>query len=530
MVIPRLLLALLLAAPAPVAAQVLRIGMAAETTSADPHHFAQTPNSTLRDHIYGKLVDIDGASHVRPGLADSWERTDDLTWRFRLRAGQRFSDGAAFGAPDVVATFCRIVNNKDELVGSFSSTVRRLAAVEAEGEGTLVIRTRLPEPLLLPDLAALAILPRRLMPDGVSFDPATACGGGGPYPTLADFNAGTAAIGTGPWRMAAYSRGGQIVLARNPHFPGAPPHWAEVRMLPLPQPAARLASLLAGDQDIVEAPNTADLARLRADPRMHVVAAPTNRLVFLQFDTARDPSPFVQGRNALRDPRVRQALSLALNRAALVDRILDGTATQAAQFLPGDQVGIIPGLKPLAYDPARARALLAEAGYPDGIALTLHATNNRYVNDGPLTQAIVQQWQRVGVKAALETLPSVAYFPRRGKKEFSVAMGGWSTEAGETLAYFRIWLATPDEKQGFGGSNYGGWSDPAFDAAVRAANGTMDETRRAAFLREAGARALDQMPVAPLHFEGAVWAMRAGLRYPGRPDQATRAIDVTEAR
>ncbi len=516
----------LLATPA--LAQTLRIGMAAETDGADPHHFAMAPNSTLRDHIFEALTATDPEGRVVPALATAWSQPDPLTWRFSLRPGVRFSNGAPFGAPDVVATWCRILNNKEELVSSFSATLRRLDRVEAEGEDVLVVRTKEPEPLLLSDLASLATMPRSLMPAERRFSADDACGGGEGWPGAADFIQGGAAIGTGPYRLVRYERGAAIVLARNPHAPSPAP-WSEVVLRPITQPASRLASLLAGDVDVIEAPGTADLPRLRADPRFTIAEAATLRLLFLQFDVARDPSPFVTGPNALRDPRVRQALSLAINRTALVERIMDGVALPAAQFLPTGLPGTIPGAGALPFDPARARALLAEAGYKDGLVLTLHATNNRYVNDGPLAQAIVQQWQRVGVKASLDTLPAVSFFPRRAKREFSVAMGGWATNASETLGFFRIWLATMDNAGGIGTSNYGGWSDPAFDAVVRRALGTMDPEPRAALLREASGRALEQMPVVPLHFEGAVWAARAGLRVQGRADQTTRAADIVQA-
>ena len=438
----------------------------------------------------------------------------------------RFSDGSPFGGPDVVATFCRILSNPEEQVSSFSHSVRRLAAVEAEGEGTVVIRTREPEPALLSDLASLAVLPRRLMPDGVRFDGAASCGDRPGWPSVADFNAGRAAIGTGPFKLEHYERGGTVVLVRNPNFHGPAPAWAEVRLTPIPQPTARLAALLAGDQDLIEAPGTADIPRIRAEPRLALSQAPTWRLLFLQLDTARDPSPFVPGRNALRDPRVRQALSLALNRAALVDRIMDGVALPAGQFMPEGFAGTLPDGKLPPYDPARARALLAEAGFPGGFAMTLHATNNRYVNDGPLAQAVVQQWQRIGVRAELEAMPAVAFFPRRGRREFSAALGGWATPAPETLGFFTTWLVTTDQGEGRGTSNYGGWSDPAFDRAVREAAVTMDDARRAALLREASGRALAEVPVIPLHFENAVWASRRGVSYPGRSDQTTRAAEV----
>jgi len=119
------------------------------------------------------------------------------------------------------------------------------------------------------------------------------------------------------------------------------------------------------------------------------------------------------------------------------------------------------------------------------------------------------------------------YFGRRGKRDFSVSLGGWATDAPETLAFFRTWLVTTDNESGLGTSNYGGWSDPEFDKAVKQALVQMDEAKRAELEREAGRRALDQLPVIPLHFEMSAWASRAGIRYPGRANQATVAMEVT---
>ncbi len=519
------LFALLLALP--LHAQTLRIGLSAETTSADPHHYELTPNNTLRHHIFDSLTQLDPVLKVEPALATSWTREDDRTWVFTLRPGVKFSNGATFGAPDVVFTYCRVLNNKEELVASYSQIVRRIEAVEPLGEDKVRIKTFIPQPLLLSDLASLAILPRSLGRPGLVFDSKTDCGGGGPYPTQDEFSDGRASIGTGPYRLVSYSRAATTVLTRRDDYWGPKPHWAEVRLSPITAPASRLAALLAGDQDLIEAPGTADLAQLRKDSRFTVTTAPTTRLIFLQLDTAREASPKVTGPNALRDPRVRQALSLALNRPVMQDRVMDGVALPATQFLPDGMVGTIPGLQLPPYDPARAKALLAEAGFPQGFALTIDGPNNRYINDAQIVQAVAQQWQRIGVKTEVELMPAAVYFGERGKRDFSVSLGGWAADADETLQFFRLWLMTTDVADGLGTSNYGGWSDPQFDGLVKSAMVQMDEPKRAALLQDAGRRALDQMPVIPLHFELGAWAARAGIVYKGRADQATLAAEVT---
>ncbi len=522
-------LSLLLTA-APGHAQTLRIAMAAEPTAADPQQYAAAPNSTLHDHIFESLVDLDARLKAQPSLALSWSRRDDLTWEFTLRPGVRFHNGQPFTADDVVFSYCRILNNDGEVALSFSSTVRRLTGVVAEAPDRVVITTRVPEPLLASDLASLRIIPAGLVaPRAIAFNPATNCAGAGqPWPALAQFNEGSAAIGTGPFRLRSFGRSGATWLDRNDDYWGPRPHWREVRLQPVTAAGPRLAGLLAGDHDIIEAPSTGDIPRLRGNGAVRLAVAPTTRLMFLQLDQ-REPAPFVNGGvgpNPLRDARVRQALSLAIDRAAISARVMDGLSQPAAQVLPEGMFGTIPGLPVLSYDPARARALLAEAGYAEGFSLTLHATNNRYVNDARIAQAVAQYFIRVGVRVEVDVMPSNVFFTRRARRDFSVPMGGWAANAEETLLFFRGWLATSDRARGIGGSNYSGWSDAAFDALAIPALTTMDTAERGRLLREASARMIEQMPVLPLHFESGVWASRRGIAYTGRMDQTTLAQEV----
>ncbi|WP_245185908.1 ABC transporter substrate-binding protein [Falsiroseomonas frigidaquae] len=513
-----------------VRAQTLRIGMAAEPTSADPQQYAAAPNSTLHNHVFESLVALDARLKAEPSLATAWSRRDDTTWVFDLRQGVKFHNGQDFTAADVVFSFCRMLNNPGELAVSYSSMVRRLNRVEAEGPHRVVIGTRQPEPLLPADLSSLRIIPAGLVPARpIAFSLDDNCAGNGQHwPSLAQFNDGSAAIGTGPFRMRQFGRSGVTELVRHDAYWGPKPHWAEVRLQPVTAAGPRLAGLLAGDHDIVEAPATGDIPRLRNNAAIGLAIAPTTRLIFLQLDQ-RNPAPFVNGGaapNPLQDVRVRQALSLAIDRNAIASRIMDGLALPAGQFLPEGMFGTIPGLPVLPYDPARARALLAEAGYAEGFSLTLHATNNRYVNDARVIQAIGQYLSRIGVRAEVDAMPSNVFFGRRARREFSAPMGGWAASAEETLLFFRTWMASTDRERGIGGSNYGNWSHAAFDAAAVAALTTMEDAERGRLLREASRIGLAEMPILPIHFESAVWAFRRGLAYAGRMDQQTLAQEI----
>lgn len=525
--------ALLIAATAilsaPLGAQTLRVGMSAEPTSADPHHYSFTPNNTLRGNVYDGLVNTDARLRPQPALALSWSRSDDLTWRFELRREVRFHSGAAFTAADVVFSFCRTLNNEGELTSSYSRYMRRLASVQPDGDHAVVIKTLAPEPLLLADLANIAILPRALGPQReLTFDVEGKCGGGEGWPTLAQFNDGTAAIGTGPYRQQRFEKGAAIVLTRSDSYWGEKPVWAEVRLQPVPQAGPRLAGLLSGDYDLIEAPATADMPRLRQDAKYNVSSAPTPRLVFLQLDQ-REESPFVRahdGRNPLRDVRVRRALGLAIDRNAIVERVMDGVALPATQVLPDFMAGTIPDLPVPAADAAAARKLLAEAGYPDGFSLTISGPNNRYINDARILQVIAQYWNRIGVKTEVDAMPAATYFGRRAKREFSIPLGGFASGE-EPLIFFRPWLLTTDAPRGHGTSNYGAWSDAKFDEVIARAMVTMDAAARARLQQDAARIVLDQVPILPLHFEMAVWAARQGVSYPGRMDQRTMAAEVT---
>lgn len=524
-----LALALSTALAAPVAAQTLRIGMAAETSAADPHNYAAAPNSTFRDHVFDGLTALDSRLRPKPALATAWSRRDDHTWVFDLRQGVTFHNGQPFTAEDVVFSYCRVLNNESEVVGSFSREIRRIEAMQVEGPHRLVIRTKEPEPLLVSDLASVAIIPRGAR-TGLTYS-AEGCGRQGPWPTVAEFNEGRAAIGTGPYRLRSYNRSSAIDLVRNDTYWGEKPHWAEARLRPVTSAGPRLAGLLAGDLDVIEAPATADVPRIRQNPAFALAVSPTTRLIFLQMDQ-RENAPFVQGPNGtnpLRDVRVRQALSLAIDRRAIGERIMDGLATPAGQLLPEGMRGTVQGAGVLPYDPARARALLAEAGVAGGFSFTLHATNNRYVNDARVAQALAQYFQRVGVTVSVDAMPSNVFFPRRGRKEFSVPMGGWAASAEETQLFLRAWITTMDRERGFGMSNYGEFSDGEIDRLARTAFATMDEPERDRLMQAASRLVIERLPVIPIHFENAAWAFRRGLAFEGRMDQTTPAQDVKPA-
>lgn len=514
---PGLVLALMLLAPFAVASgwgADLAIGLGARVTSIDPHFHNTSPNNGVAVQIFDRLVHQDGQQRLIPGLATVWRALDETTWEFELRRDVRFHDGAPFDAEDVVASFRRAPEVPNS-PSSFATYTRAIRSIEVVEPHRVRFRTAGPYPLLPADVSAINIISRRHA-----------------GATTADFNAGRAAIGTGPFRFQAWVAGEQLVVARNPGWWGGAVAWDKVTFRLLVSDQTRVAALLSGEVQVIEIVPTADVRRLERDPQIALHRAVSNRVLYLHLDTARARTPYVTGRagqtidNPLRDLRVRRALSLAINRQAIVERMQEGLAIPAGGVIPEGFFGGDATLRADPFDPDQARRLLAEAGLPDGFALTLHAPNDRYVNDDQVAQAIGAMFARVGVLTRVETMPWAVYAARTTRLDFSLGFFGWGAATGEASSPLRALLATFDNERGMGASNRGRYSSRQFDATLDRALATIDDGAREALLREATRTAIADQAIIPLYFQVNVWATRRGLAYAPRADDQTWAIDV----
>jgi peptide/nickel transport system substrate-binding protein len=224
---------------------------------------------------------------------------------------------------------------------------------------------------------------------------------------------------------------------------------------------------------------------------------------------------------ALRDARVRQAISMAIDRRALVEKTMEGLATPATNIVAPGILGNNPAIKPDPYDPVAARKLLADAGWPDGFGMTLHGPNDRYINDEQVVQTVAQMLSRIGIAVKVETQPVAVYFARARKHEFSFALLGWGSNAGDFA--LRTLVGTPNAETGWGTWNWGRYSNPKVDALVQSSLTNVDPKKRDAIAREAMAIAMRDHAVIPLHHQFASWAMRRGVRYTARLDEFTYA-------
>ena len=500
--------------------QTLGIASSAPVTSIDPHYHTLAPNFSFDAHVYETLVGRDAEGRMIPALAMSWRLRDDRTWEFKLR-DVRFHDGTPFVAEDVAYTLNRVPRVKNS-PASYSMYTKAVTSTEIVDPHTILLHTDGPYPLLPSDLVNIFIIPHGLGPD----------------PATEDFNSGKNAIGTGPYRFVSFTPGDRIEMERFDDYWGDKPHWKHVSYRIISNDASRTAALLAGDVGIIEFVPPSDLPSLRKDSRIRLAEVVSNRSIFLLLDHMHDgPSPFVTGPNGevletnpLKDRRVRLALSLAINRQGIVDRVMEGAATPTGQYLRPGSFSYVPDLPPTPYEPERAKALLAEAGFAKGLRITIHGPNDRYVNDAKIIQAVAQMWQRIGVQTTVDAMPWNTYVARAGKLEFSVFLFGWGVSSGEGLNPLRAQLSTWNPARGLGTANRGRYSNPAVDALVDRAMGTMDDGNREKIIQKAMKLAMDDVAVIELHLQKNIWATRSGLVYEPRVDESTLAMDVREAK
>jgi peptide/nickel transport system substrate-binding protein len=501
----------------PANARDISIGLQAAITSMDPHYHNVGPNNSTLRHIFEPLVSVDENQKLTPGLATSWKAIDDTTWEFKLRKNVRFHDGSPFTAEDVAFSLKRVPNVPNS-PSSFATFTKPIVDVKVVDAHTIIFKTASPHPLLPSDLSAVDIVSKAV----------------GEKATTDDYNSGKATIGTGAYKFVEYVANQRIVLKANYGYWGGEEPWDKVTFKMLTSPAARVAALLSGDVEMIETVPTADIAKLEKDKKFALSNKVSNRVIYVHLNQHQDKAPLFftdkagkpLDKNPLKDVRVRKALSMAINREAIVSKVMEGRAVAASQLLADNFFGTSKKLKPMKFDPEGAKKLLADAGYPNGFAMTIHGPNNRYINDAAIAQTIAQFYSRIGIDAKVDTMPSSVYFTRATKLEFSYMVLGWGTESGEQGSALRSLLATYDTAKGMGVTNRGRYSNAVFDKALGDALVTMDDKKREGMIQGAAEMVMEDVGLIPLHYEVSTWATTKALKYSPRTDQYTLAMSL----
>jgi peptide/nickel transport system substrate-binding protein len=493
-----------------ISAADLTIGVATEPTSLDPHFQALNSNHELAMHVYDTLMFQDATMRLAPALATSWKPIDANTWEFKLREGVQFHNGTPFTANDVAFSIER-APKVPNAPATYRRRVAQVKSTKVVDDHTIHIITKAPTPLLPESLAQLPIISAAT---GMDAEPA-------------QFNDGSKAYGTGPYTFKEFVRGDRITFAANQKWWGGKPKWDNVTFRWITSAPARTAALLSGDVDVIASVSTTDVAKLEDDDNINVSAAASTRLIYWSLDVGSETSPNITAKdgtaipNPLRDKRVRKALTMAVDRDAIVDNVMEGLAVPTNQIVAEGFGGYHEGIEIPAFDPAAARSLLSEAGYPDGFKLTIHATNDRYVNDAKLAQAIAQMYSQVGIEVVVETMPVAVYYGKARGHEFAMAQIGWATATGESSA-----ILSPALLKGKR-NNYGRWENEEFNTVLNGALSTVDLDVYRAKLARATEIVAEEIPMIPTHNQVAVWAARKGFVYEARANEATLAEAVT---
>jgi peptide/nickel transport system substrate-binding protein len=464
-------------------ASQLRAAIKLSPTSMDPH-FRLSGEQNLLRALHARLVGMTPDGKPEPGIAESWRPVGDgKAWDFTVRADAKFSDGSPVTAEDVAYSIARVPTITGS-AGAYHIFVRAIARTEVRDARTIRLHTAEPYPFMVEDMTEVAVLSKSLGPDLKT----------------QDFNAQTVRVFSGPYVLEDYRFGEFVAMRRNPHWSGPRPEFERAHLRIIPTDSSRVAALLAGDVQAVDELPVADMPRLRRDAALNVTQIAGMRVMYVAMDMERDVSPHLRDnegrpltRNPLKDARVRQALSFAINRRAIVDRVMDGTATVASNLLPDGTPGTSAALGVTPFDAERARRLLAEAGWPNGFQATIHATNDRYPNDEQVAQAIAQMWTRVGVRTSVVTMPNAAYFPAAARQQFSIMAAQYGAD---NISYaYRALVHTFDQANGLGTANRTRHSSPRGDALMAQALTEMDEAKRNALLARAADIAIGEEAV-----------------------------------
>jgi len=493
--------------------RTLRMGLTTSPTALDPHFQDAFTNAQALLQIYSPLISQDPTGALIPGLATSWKALDDTTWELKLREGVKFHDGTPFEPEDIEFSFKR-AGNIPNSVATFISNVRDIVGVEIVDRTTVRIKTREPDPIFAYKLCPVCMLSRKLHAEA----------------TTAAMTAGPLAIGTGPYRYRSFAPGERLELVANPEFWGGKPDWDQLIMRYLSDPGARVAALSTGDVDIIDGVPVQDVAKLQSDPRIEIASTAAYLAVYLALDTSRETTPFAFDnsgkpltKNPLADVRVRQAISLAFDRQAIVDRLMAGQGTAANQIVSTAAPDHARGLPPLPVDLAKAKELLKQAGYPEGFQITVHGPNGQFANDTAVLQALAQGLTRIGIRTSVETAPMAPFLSKATARAYSIYMAGFNSPY--ALITLRSLVMTPDPKRGFGSSNRAAYSNARVDELGTEALRTMDGAKRQGLIDLALKTLNDDAGMIPIFYTRANWATRKGVvRYRANPMSRTSAF------
>lgn len=494
----------------------LRWAATNDILTLDPHSQDHNSSNAIGAHIYEGLTRLSKDYRPEPSLATKWTYLSPTQVRFELRKGVQFHDGTPFTADDVVFSFGRI-NQPQGTKQTYVSGIKEVRRIDSH---TVDLILEAPTPMLLQNIISFQIMSQAWAKKNNTLQTQD-------YKAKEENFASRNANGTGPFKLVSWQPDQAVKLVANPQWWDKPDgNVTELSYLPIKSAPTRVAALLSGDVDLVTDLPPADFLRLKDEGKVKVVEGPETRTIFFVMDQGSDEikDSSVKGRNPFKDKRVREALNLALDREAIRRAIMRGLSVPAALMVPPGVNGYDAALdQPLKPDLDKARKLLADAGYAQGLELPLHCPNNRYVNDEQICQAMASMWAKVGVKIRLISTPFQVHSQTFQRGESSFYMLGWGVSTYDALYALQA-LAHTRTQGADGNFNFGRLSDARVDELIQKIKFEPDVPKRNALIREALLRLRDEALFIPVHHQVRPWAMKPGV------ETMHRSNDYFEAR
>jgi peptide/nickel transport system substrate-binding protein len=493
------------AAAAPAGKVVIAQGV--DPTTLDMMNQSETPASNVGRHIFDSLYERDPSLKVVPALATEMPKlVGPATWEVKLRKGVTFHNGEDFNAESAKFSLERLAGGQGKLRGAtFFAPIDRVEIVDPS---TIRVHTKKPWPTFTVVMTFVQ---------------------GGMYPPKAYKDKDTTfisrnPIGTGPFKFVRWSKDEEIVLEANTKYWRGAPRIKTVVFKPIPDDAVRVAALQNGEIDLaVNIPP--HLARIiDKHPKLFLSTAPSIRTIQLmyythQMDAQHKPVGPYSGPTA--DKRVRQAIAYAIDADEIINGVLDGKGIRVATMLPSMHFGYDPGLKPIKQDLEKAKKLLAEAGYANGLEVTLNGPQGRYVRDKEVAEAVAGQLTKAGIRTTLKTFEFVNYLNNMVyvHKAGPIWLIGWGTNTMDAETIYVPLFKSP--------AIFANWHNEEFNRMVDEAQAIMDERKRLEQYHRINKLWIEEMPAVPLYQQVDLYGVNKRVGWKARSDEVIQAFTMS---
>jgi peptide/nickel transport system substrate-binding protein len=500
----------------PASAKTFRYAFQGDAQSLDPHGLNETFTLGYLGNIYEGLAAYSANLELIPALAESWETTSPTTWVFKLRQGVKFHNGNTFNADDVIFSWQRTLSEGSDQKGR-GGLIKSMVKID---DYTIESETPGPTPTLMRELVWLYIMDKEWAEANNAVEAES--------PKDADTSGQFASLnanGTGPFMIAERQPDVKSIFKRSSNY------WKDIKsnvdeviFTPITQDATRVAALISGELDLAYPIPVQDWDRLTKADGVAPMTGPEARTIFLGMDQDRDELLYsnIKGKNPFKDQRVRQAFAHALNLDAIKEKVMRGAATPSGLMVAPQINGHNPALnEPYAFDAAKSKELLAEAGYPDGFEVTMDCPNNRYVNDERICQAVVAMLAKVGVKVDLLAQPKSKYFGKvlsQNNFDTSFYLLGWTPGSIDSHNVLQNLLACRNKETKAGQFNLGGYCNPKVDGLADQIAGETDPDKRQSLIDAAFQIHKDEVGHLPIHQQPLSWGVRDGVSVAQRAD------------